>query len=187
VDVIEAHGLALREFDQRMRKIRPDQWELATPCDEWSVRDLVRHLVHEQMWAPELLAGCTPEQVGDRFDGDILGADPLHSWVLAAAAAREAWITPKALLRPVQLSYGRETATEYCWQMTTDLAVHAWDLGRAIGVNTRINPALVDAVLEYVSPKAEKWQATGLFGEPIPIPDDADAQTQLIAMLGRQP
>ena len=187
MDLIEAHGLAITEFDRRVRLVRPEQWAQSTPCDKWSVRDLVGHIVHEQMWAPELLAGCTPEQVGDRFDGDNLGSDPLHSWVLAAAAAREALIAPKALQRPVHLSYGKSTAVEYGWQMTTELAVHSWDLARAIGADPRINPGLAAAVLEYMAPHAEDLRASGLFDPPVPVPDGADAQTKLVAMTGRTP
>jgi uncharacterized protein (TIGR03086 family) len=187
VDLIEAHGRAMTEFDSRVRRVRPEQWDWGTPCKEWTVRDLVNHLVHEQLWAPELLAGCTIEQVGDRFDGDQLGEDPLHSWVLAAAAAREAWIAPKALLKSVHLSSGKAPATEYGWQMTSDLAVHAWDLARAIGVDERIDPDVAEAVLEYIEPNAEPWAASGLFDPPVPVPADADAQTRLIALLGRTP
>ncbi|WP_051772862.1 TIGR03086 family metal-binding protein [Saccharothrix sp. NRRL B-16314] len=177
----------MTEFDSRVRRVRPEQWDWGTPCKEWTVRELVNHLVHEQLWAPELLAGCTIEQVGDRFDGDQLGEDPLHSWVLAAAAAREAWIAPKALQKSVHLSSGKEPAIEYGWQMTTDLAVHAWDLARAIGVDERIDPDVAEVVLDYIEPNAESWAASGLFDPPVPVSADADAQTRLIALLGRTP
>lgn len=177
----------MREFDSRLRQVRPGQWDRPTPCAEWSVHDLVNHLVREQLWAPELLAGCTVDQVGDRFDGDQLGDDPLHSWVLAAGAAREAWIAPGALDKPVQLSAGETPAEEYGWQMTTDLAVHAWDLARALGVDERIDPGLAEAVLAYVEPNADEWTASGLFAPPVPVPPDADAQTRLLALLGREP
>jgi len=187
VDLIEAHGLAITEFDRRVRRVRPEHWALGTPCEKWSVRDLVGHLVQEQLWAPELLAGCTVEQVGDRFDHDNLGSDPLHSWVLAAAAAREAWITPKALQRPVHLSTGKSTAVEYGWQMTTDLAVHSWDLARAIGVDERINPGLAQAVLDYLAPTVEDWRATGVFGPAVAVPEGADPQTRLLGSTGRTP
>jgi uncharacterized protein (TIGR03086 family) len=187
VDLIEAHGHAMTEFDSRVRRVRPDQWESGTPCKEWTVHDLVNHLVYEQLWAPELLAGCTVEQVGDRFDGDQLGDDPLHAWVLAAAAAREAWIEPGALDRTVQLSWGKVDAAEYCWQMTLDLTVHAWDLARGIGADERLDPDLAAAVLAYAEPNADSFADSGVFGPAVPVPDDADAQTKLIAMLGRTP
>ena len=187
MDLNTLYHRTVESWADRVNAVRPEQWDWGTPCKEWSVHDLVNHLVHEQLWAPELLAGCTIEQVGDRFDGDQLGHDPLHSWVLAAAAAREAWIAPKALLKPVHLSYGKATAVEYGWQMTSDLAVHAWDLARAIGADERIDPDLAEAVLEYMEPNAEAWAASGLFDPPVPVPDNADPQTRLVALLGRTP
>ena len=187
MDLMEAHGLAMTEFDRRVRAIGPDQWSLGTPCREWSVRDLVGHLVYEQLWAPELLAGCTPAQVGDRFDHDNLGDDPLVAWVLAAAAARETWLEPGALDKPVQVSFGEITAEDYAWQMTVDLAVHAWDLARSIGADERIEPELAEAVLEYVTEHMPEWDGSGMFEPPMPVAPDADAQTRLIGLLGRKP
>jgi uncharacterized protein (TIGR03086 family) len=187
VDLIEAHGLAMTEFDRRVREIAPDQWVLGTPCREWSVRDLVGHLVYEQLWAPELLIGCTVEQVGDRFDHDNLGDDPLVSWVVAAAAAREAWLEPDALTKTVSVSSGTLDAREYCWQMTTDLAVHAWDLARSIGADERIDPGLAAAVLAYVERNIDEWSDSPLFDSSVPVAPDADDQTRLIGLLGRKP
>ncbi|MDX3663536.1 TIGR03086 family metal-binding protein [Streptomyces sp. ID05-26A] len=187
MDLIQAHGMAMTEFDRRVREIAPDQWSLGTPCREWSVRDLVGHLVHEQLWAPELLAGCTAAQVGDRFDHDNLGDDPLVSWVVAAAAAREAWLGPHALAKPVTVSSGKLDAEEYCWQMTTDLAVHAWDLARSIGADERIDPGLVSAVLAYVERNADEWSGSSMFDSAVPVAPDADDQTRLIGLLGRKP
>ncbi|SDH19194.1 TIGR03086 family protein [Lentzea fradiae] len=187
MELIQAHGVAMTEFDRRVRQVAPDQWSLGTPCREWSVRDLVGHLVHEQLWAPELLAGCTVQQVGDRFDHDNLGDDPLVSWVVAAASAREAWLEPAALTKTVSVSSGEIPAEEYCWQMTTDLAVHAWDLARSIGADERIDPALASAVLRYVEANAEEWSGSPLFDSPVPVADDADDQTRLIGLLGRKP
>ncbi|GAA3856089.1 TIGR03086 family metal-binding protein [Saccharothrix violaceirubra] len=177
----------MTEFDARVRRVRTDQWTAPTPCAEWTVHDLVNHLVHEQLWAPELLAGCTVDQVGDRFDGDQLGDDPVHSWVLAAAAAREAWISPTALLRTVHLSAGKAPAPEYGWQMTLDLAVHAWDLARAIGVDERLDPDLAGTVLDYVDGHTGELADSGLFDDPVPVADDVDPQGRLLALLGRAP
>ena len=177
----------MTEFDRRVREIAPDQWVLGTPCREWSVRELVGHLVYEQLWAPELLAGCTVTQVGDRFDHDNLGGDPLVSWVVAAAAAREAWLEPDALAKSVSVSSGTLDAEEYCWQMTTDLTVHAWDLARSIGVEELIDPELASTVLAYVERNIEEWSESPLFDSPVPVATDADDQTRLIGLLGRKP
>lgn len=177
---------ALGEFDRRVRGARSEQWHNATPCTEWDVRALVNHLVIEQLWAPLLLDGATVEDVGDRFDGDQLGDDPVAAWASAAAAAREAFAAPGALRRFVELSYGRRPAEGYCQEMTLDLTVHAWDLARGIQADERLDERLVGDVLAFIEPQVEQLAATGLFAPPVAVGDDADAQTRLLALLGRR-
>lgn len=87
------------EFDRRVRAVRPEQWADPTPCTEWDVRALVNHLVTEQLWAPLLLDGATIEDIGDRFDGDQLGDDPVAAWASAATATLEAFAAPDVLRR----------------------------------------------------------------------------------------
>lgn len=177
---------AVGEFDRRVRQVGPHQWHTATPCTEWDVRALVNHVVTEQLWAPLLLDGATIEDVGDRFDGDQLGEDPVQTWASAAAAAQEAFAAPGALRRFVELSSGRRPAEGYCQEMTLDLAVHAWDLARAIGVDERIDEPLVGHLLTFVEPQREQLATTGLFAPPVAVGDDTDAQTRLLALLGRR-
>lgn len=185
-DVLSLHATALEEFDRRVRAVRSDQWHEPTPCSEWDVRVLVDHLVTEQLWVPLLLDGATVEDVDDRFDGDQLGDDPVAAWARASAAAREAFAAPGAMYRPVELSYGRRPAEGYCEEMTMDLAVHAWDLARGIGADEQLDPDLVEAVYEGVRRHAEALSATGLFDPPVPVGEDVDTQTRLLASLGRR-
>lgn len=180
------YATALAEFDRRVELIRPEQWHDPTPCAEWDVRALVDHLVTEQLWVPPLLDGATIADLGDRFDGDRLGDDPVAAWKSAAAAAREAFAAPGALHRPVELSYGRRPADGYCQEMTLDLAVHAWDLARGIGADDHLDEELVRGVLRFVQPQAEQLAGTGLFAAPVEVSDDADPQTRLLALLGRR-
>lgn len=180
------YATALAEFDRRVELIRPEQWHNPTPCTEWDVRALVNHLVTEQLWVPLLLAGATVADVGDRFDGDRLGDDPVAAWKSAAAAAREAFAAPGALHRPVELSYGPRPADGYCQEMTLDLAVHAWDLARGIGADDHLDEELVQHVLRFVQPQADQLPGTGLFAAPVEVSDDADTQTSLLALLGRR-
>jgi uncharacterized protein (TIGR03086 family) len=177
---------AMAEFDRRVRAVRPEQWHNPTPCPEWDVRALVNHLVAEQLWAPLLLDGATVEDVGDRFDGDQLGADPVAAWASAAAAAREAFAAPGALRRFVELSYGRRPAEGYCQEMTLDLTVHAWDLARGIQADERLDGELVSDVLAFIEPQVEQLAGTGMFAPPVAVGDDADSQTRLLALLGRR-
>jgi uncharacterized protein (TIGR03086 family) len=174
------------EFDRRVRAAPADAWGAPTPCAEWSVRDLVNHLVSEQRWAPWLLHGATLEEVGGRFDGDVLGDDPVAAWTEASTAARESFARPGALSRRVHTSGGVLPAEEYGWQMTIDLAVHAWDLARGIQADDRIDPELAKAVLERVQPHVDEWQDLGIFDPPVSVPEHADPQTRLLGLLGRR-
>ena len=176
---------AMGEFDRRVRSVAPHQWHDPTPCAEWDVRELVNHLVVEQLWVPLLLEGATVEDVGDRFDGDQLGDDPVTAWASAAAAAREAFAAPGALRRSVELSYGRRPADGYCQEMTMDLTVHAWDLARALGADEQLDEELVSDVLAFIEPHVDQLVATGLFAPPVEVGDDASTQTRLLALLGR--
>ncbi|MGH4028996.1 TIGR03086 family metal-binding protein [Actinomycetota bacterium Odt1-20B] len=186
--ILTRHGEALDLFTERVHAVGPDQWDAATPCADWTVRDLVNHLTVEQLWVPPLVRdGESPATVGDTFDGDMLGPDPVTSWDTAAAGAREAFGEPDALERTVELSYGATPAAFYCGQMITDLVVHAWDLSRGIGADERLPAALVDFAVREVTPYAAELEKSGLFATPVPPPPGADVQTKLLCLLGRNP
>lgn len=186
-DALTLHATALEEFDRRVLAVRSDQWHDPTPCSEWDVRLLVDHLVTEQLWVPLLMNGATVEDVGGRFDGDQLGDEPVAAWRSASTAAREAFATPGALHRHVELSYGRRPAEGYCREMTMDLAVHAWDLARGIGADERLDDELVAEVYDMVAPQADQLAGSGLFAPPVEVGETADTQTRLLALLGRRP
>ncbi|GGK67041.1 TIGR03086 family protein [Sphaerisporangium melleum] len=184
---LELHAIAMDEFGLRVGMVPADRWDAPTPCSDWTVRDLVNHLVTEQLWVPPLLAGETVESVGDRFAGDRLGEDPVARWTEAAAAAQRAFAEPGALDRDVHLSYGTVPARHYCMEMATDLAVHAWDLARALGADDRVDPRLMAAAYDHLAPMMDGLAGSGLFAEPVPVPDDADQQARTLALTGRRP
>src|SRR3954454_17953238 len=93
---------------------------------------------------------------------------------------------PGTLDRTVHLSFADVPGSEYLNQLITDLAIHGWDLARAIGADDTIDPALVDALLPYVEANADALAGSGMFAAPVPVSPDADAQTKLLAMMGRQ-
>lgn len=185
-DLLPLHALALSEFGRRVHAVPPDGWHGPTPDTDWDVSDLVAHLVGEQLWVPPLLDGATVAEVGDRFDGDVLGADPVTSWDAAATGARDAFRARGALDRTVHLSYGDRPARHYLAEMIFDLAVHSWDLARAAGLDERLPDDLVASALRTIGPQAGDLTASGLFAEPVPTPADADPLTRLLGLTGRR-
>ena len=57
-DLIATFSSAQAAFTERVRAVAPDQWQLGTPDTQWTVADLVGHLVDEHRWAAPLLARC---------------------------------------------------------------------------------------------------------------------------------
>ena len=172
-------------FGSLVEKIRDDQWSSPTPCTEWDVRQLVRHLVDEDLWVPPLFDGATIEEVGDRFEGDILGGDPKEAWRQAQKGALHAIEEQGAMERIVHLSWGDEKGEEYATQLALDHLVHGWDLARGIGANDRLDPGLVELAYDRWSAREEMVRGAGVFGDQQRVPDDADTQTKLLALFGR--
>jgi uncharacterized protein (TIGR03086 family) len=185
VELLELFQRAQAQFTDRVDAVAPDQWDDES-LPGWTVADLVAHLVSEQLWVPPLLAG-EPVLEG-RFPeetADLLGADPFTGWESAADDALSAFAEDDALVRTVHLSRGPTPATEYIFEMTADLTVHAWDLARAIGGDTTLDGELVTAALVY----AERLPADGIPGiidPPLDVSAAADPQTRLLARFGRK-
>jgi uncharacterized protein (TIGR03086 family) len=174
------------EFDRRVGAIKDDQWSDRTPCTDWDVRTLVHHLVYEMVWAPPLFEGKTVADVGDRFEGDILGADPKQAWKDASARADASVGESGAMDCTVHLSFADLPGSEYTMQLLCDLTVHSWDLAKGIGAEDTIDPELVTVCLDEVRKHEDMLRGSGLFGEKIEVDSGADDQTQLLAIVGRR-
>ena len=184
-ELLELFQRAQAQFTDRVDAVAPDQWE-DPALPEWTVADLVAHLVSEQLWVPPLLAG-EPFAEGRFPDGtsDLLGNDPFIGWESAADDALSAFAEEDALVRTVHLSRGPTPAAEYILEMTADLTVHAWDLAQAVGADTELDAELVTAALVY----AERLPAEGIPGvidPPLDVSDAAPPQMRLLARFGRK-
>ncbi|MEY9848875.1 TIGR03086 family metal-binding protein [Streptacidiphilus sp. MAP5-3] len=182
----QQYSAALDHFGQLVRRVEVQQWRLPTPCPLWTVRGLVNHVTVEQLWVTPLLAGTPATAVGGRFEGDLLGDDPVLAWKQAAAEAEEAVHADGALERTVRLWQGPALAAHLCSQLAMDIVVHSWDLARAIGAEEQIPSGLVAFALHEVSEYPDRLAESGLFDSPRAVPPGSDAQTLLLALTGRE-
>ena len=155
-------------------------------ASDWTVRELVNHVVTGNYWAYELGGGKTIEEVGDRLDSDILGTDPLRAYDDSALVAAAVFREPGAMERPCAVSYGPVPGSVYCGHRFIDVLVHGWDIAKSTGQDTSLDPDLVAACWEVVEPQAEMLEGSGAFGTTVDVPDDADQQTKLLGVLGRK-
>ncbi|MEV4299401.1 TIGR03086 family metal-binding protein [Microbispora rosea] len=187
IDIRDAYRRALDGFGDRLHLVRRGQWELPTPCVDWDVRGLVNHVVAENLWAPELLSGRTVAEVGDAFEGDVLGDDPLKAFEASAQGAVQAVYAEGALTSVTHLSFGDVQGEEYITELFADALIHTWDLARAIGGPERLDPELVASCSEWFEKAREDYREAGVFGDERGLPADADQQTHLLAAWGRNP
>ena len=184
-DIVALHQHALDATETTVAGIGALDWDAPTPCTEWNVRELLNHVVAGNWWAARLAAGATIAEVGSELDGDQLGHDPLGSYEHSARAAAGAFATPGALDAPCAVSYGPVPGSVYAGHRFLDVLIHGWDLAMATGQEPSLDPKLVEGALQILAPQLDMLRASGMFGDDLAIPADADPETRLLLTLGR--
>lgn len=181
-DWLDLQVRAHAEFSRRLDAVV--DWTAPTPDTEWDVAALVRHVIQDQQWVPALLDGRTIDEAGERIEP--LGDDLVGEWRRHSAAATDAWASA-AGGTSVQLSYDTVTAEDYLREQVSDVAIHSWDLARAVGADEHLDDLLVEATWTIFEPQQEALALSGLYARPIEMPDDAPLQARLLAITGRDP
>ncbi len=192
-DLLNLFLASQRLFGDRVHAVTEQQWQAPTPATEWTVADLVSHLVEEHRWAAPLLHGqdlATAGKIvaGSRklpVDGGV-GANLAEEWDEAAVESADAFGADGALDRSVALSRGATPARDYIQEMVFDLVVHAWDLGTAIDYPDPLPSEIVDPL--YAAAQDFDFAQFGdMFAPPVQVPDDASTLDKLLAATGRNP
>ncbi|MDT4957324.1 MAG: hypothetical protein QOD31_1123 [Pseudonocardiales bacterium] len=192
-DLLALYLSAEHEFTVRVHAVGADQWDNATPDTEWTVADLVEHLIEEHRWAAPLMHGQDLESAAKVVEGSRslpvdggVGANLAQEWDDAATGSNEAFTAPGALDREVELSRGSTPVRTYLEEMIFDLVIHAWDLGQAIGYTEPLPDELVAAIYSAVSAMGD-LSGSGMFAPPVDCADDAPTIDKLVAATGRRP
>ena len=184
----ELYARALDATRRFIAGIAPEQWELPTPCDEWNLRELVGHVMYGTVWIEDAFGGKTMEEVGDKYDGDLIGDDTLAAYDAAVASAKRGLSQPGAMEMYCHLSRGDVLGSDYARSMFTDVFIHGWDIAKATGQDTGLDAELVVALWALTEPRRERMMSSPAFGAgKVPEPPAlADLQTRLLAILGRE-
>jgi uncharacterized protein (TIGR03086 family) len=170
--------------------IEPSQLDNPTPCTEWTVRDLLNHITGgATMFGLCVRDGSVPdEKFGELMTGDNLGSDFKASFHTAAADAEESFAIPGAMDRIVKLPFGEMPAGAALNIAIFDVATHAWDLAKATGQSTDLDPEVVAAAYGVARNMLnDDMRGAGIFGPEVVIADDAPMADRLAAFAGRTP
>ncbi|OBH52528.1 maleylpyruvate isomerase family mycothiol-dependent enzyme [Mycobacterium sp. E2479] len=145
------------------------KWDRPSPCDAWDARGVLEHVIgfHDVLLLRPL--GLKPDRPRD---------DPGVRWQLTYDSLTEALGSGGA----TQLDQYRLMPN-----LTRDVLVHTWDLARAVGADDRLDPAWCEALSAGLPSDPQALAAPGMFGAPVPVGDETDAQARLLAWLGRDP
>lgn len=183
--------LAERTLRGVIELIEDDQWELAVPAGMTrrpaTLRETINYHSYDTAWVPETLAGKTVEEVGSRYDGDLLDGDPKARYAEFSERAIAAVRALTDLDRTVHLTYGDYPAREYLEHITSFRGFRVYDLARFIGVEATMPAELVQGMWDALSPSMDEWRKLGVYGPAVDVPPDAPLRDRLLGLSGRDP
>jgi uncharacterized protein (TIGR03086 family) len=155
-----------------------DQLGWPTPCSEWSVQQLIDHLVG----GAEYLFAAAVGSTGLGPSG-ALGAN-YRTCVDSVLRALE---SPGAMQRVCVSPLGFEwSVAEAVAGTFMDVLIHTWDLARATGQDERLDAELVGACAAMFLPEMpRRGREAGIVGPEVPVGEGASAQDRLLAAMGR--
>jgi hypothetical protein len=188
----EVFILSERALADVIDQIRDDQWEQRKP--EWfqtggqgdtNLRDIVNYHAYDSAWVPDVLAGRTAAEVGDKYESIKTDSRPDYrtysdSAISAASALDD-------LDKVVHLSYGVFPTREFLKHVTSFRGFRAYDIARWIGISTAVPDDLVQGMWDELVPEMETWRQIGVYGAAVTVPDDASLQDRLLGLAGRDP
>ncbi len=179
----EEHRSIAGTFTERVRGVPAGGWDRPAPCEGWVARDVVGHLVE---WFPGFLHAGTGIELPK---GPPVADDPAGAWQAHSDAVQALLDDPACADRVLSNRHIGDVPlpTAISQFYTSDVFLHTWDLARATGQDERLDPERCAVMLKGMLPMDEVLRSSGHYGPRVDVPDDADAQTRLLAFIGRNP
>lgn len=179
-EISDRYGRLADALAAKIASVRDDRWSSPSPCEGWTARDVVGHLIETQ----GMFLGFVGAELGDIPSVDD---DPAAAWAAARAKTQSRLEDPELATVEFDGFTGRTTYEAAADRfLSFDLVVHGWDLARAAGLDDRIDPDEVATVQAAAEAFGEAMRGPNAFGPEVDPPPGADAQQRLMAFLGRQ-
>jgi uncharacterized protein (TIGR03086 family) len=173
---------ALDEAGRLVAGVQLHQWALGTPCEGWSVRNVVQHLVEGNRNLARAFGSDVREQEDDANRPDDGWSD---AFAEAARALAATVADPEVLGRTVTVPFGTVPGVVAVQLRLVDQLVHGWDVARATGQVPAFDDAAVGRALAFTERTLSQVPAErSPFGPPVPPAADAPPLDRLAALLG---
>jgi uncharacterized protein (TIGR03086 family) len=167
------------------RGVRPDQFDSPTPCADWTVEQLMNHLIGSLEYFKA--RGDGKDASAPRPASPTTYDQTVRALQDAATATAAAWRRPGALSQKIDTGAGDMPGSALATMALSEMLTHSWDLAKATGQRMPADDVEVDEVLvamkQFLKPDARK----PAFGPESQAPNGAPPIDQLAAFLGRQP
>lgn len=176
---VSAHVTPLIEgFDRRVQATPTDRWAHPSPCERWTAKDVVDHVISN------FVGICNGLGAGDSSPQD--SEDIVSRWNAARDRFLRA-VETADLSTQLPGPMGPMSAIDVIGRLiATDVLVHTWDLARAVGGDEQLDEEAVRFAYSALAPLDQMIRVAGVFGPRIDVGDDADLQTQFLSFLGRK-
>lgn len=165
--------------------VSADQLGGTTPCASWNVAELVNHMIGVLDF---FASGATKEMSADAVENPADG-DFLAAFDTAAARCISAYNTPGVAESMITLPFGTMPGSAVIGLAATDCFTHGWDVAKATGQSTDLDPVLAGQLLagahQSIQEAFRGADTEAPFGPVQQAPDDATGADQLAAFLGR--
>jgi uncharacterized protein (TIGR03086 family) len=183
---MEALSRSLESTRAVLAKAQPGDLDAATPCASWDVSALINHFVGTARWWAASVTGAGAADDVDYAAGDFVSA--YEESILIVTSAFEA---EGVLEQTFRLPFGEFPGAVVLAFATTEQFTHGWDLARAIGDRTDLDPELAAELLDQarfaITTDAYRGaDGVALFGPATQAPAGASPADQLAAFLGRR-
>ncbi|WP_145986130.1 MULTISPECIES: TIGR03086 family metal-binding protein [unclassified Pseudonocardia] len=174
-------------FAQRLVAVSGPQWGWSTPCADWTVADLVGHVVAGNQMAIELLDDGHRSRVARTAARSSGSSFQLEAQFVQTCRGQDEVFVAASPDASVAHPAGRITAREFAIYRCADIVVHAWDLARTIGATDTIDPELVEQVLAPYVGWVQTLDTAGVFAPALTGVGGESRQDDLLRRLGRSP
>ncbi|GAB3596138.1 TIGR03086 family metal-binding protein [Angustibacter peucedani] len=181
---------AAQRLAQVLRGVRDDQLADPSPCEHYSVGDLVEHaggLALGFTWAAtkQWPGGSSQAPSGDaaRLDDDWRTLYPQR-----LAELGQAWRDPAAWQGMTEAGGVPLPAEVAACVAMDELVVHGWDIARATGQPYDVPDDEVAVAHGFVAAsQGQPEPPPGLFAAPVDVMGEASSLDRLVALTGRDP
>ncbi|GAA3182550.1 TIGR03086 family metal-binding protein [Nonomuraea roseoviolacea] len=188
-DLRDLHRRALELAGRAVAQVTSADLDRPTPCAEWTLGELLRHMVSENRGFAG--AAADPPARPPVWDDDDLGDDPFGAYQDSATAVVKAFSVPGFPDRQVEVrEFGVFPGRAAIGMHLIDNLVHGWDVAVSIDVSYRPDPELVAAGLAVAARVPDTPASRGpgaAFDARVPVPGDAPDFQRLLGLLGRSP